>query len=85
MNYARTKFEVATSNSLGEDAFTRKYTHWPWGQGHTKHHQYPLYYLIYMYVPAKFEVALTSGLGKDTITRNVTDVWTYDGPTLVRN
>ena len=25
MTYAPTKFEVATSNSLGEDAFTRNY------------------------------------------------------------
>ena len=35
---APAKFEVATSNSLGEDAFTRKYIIWPWpsGQGHTK-------------------------------------------------
>ena len=28
--HASTKFEVATSNSLGEDAFTRKYIIWPW-------------------------------------------------------
>ena len=26
MTYAPAKFEVATSNSLGENAFTRKYT-----------------------------------------------------------
>ena len=26
MNYTPAKFEVATSNSLGENAFTRKYT-----------------------------------------------------------
>ena len=32
------KFEVATSKSLGRDAFTRKFNiwPWPWGQGHTK-------------------------------------------------
>ena len=38
MTFAPAKFEVATSNSLGEDAFTRKYNIWPWpsGQGHTK-------------------------------------------------
>ena len=38
MTFAAAKFEVATSNSLGEDAFTRKYIIWPWssGQGHTK-------------------------------------------------
>ena len=32
MTYAPAKFEVATSNSLGEDGFTRKYIIW----GHTK-------------------------------------------------
>ena len=26
MTFAPAKFEIATSNSLGEDAFTRKYT-----------------------------------------------------------
>ena len=38
MTFAPAKFEVAMSNSLGEDAFTRKYIIWPWpsGQGHTK-------------------------------------------------
>ena len=38
MTFAPAKFEGATSNSLGEDAFTRKYIIWPWpsGQGHTK-------------------------------------------------
>ena len=37
MTYAPAKFEVATSNSLGEDGFTRKYIIWPWPwcQGHT--------------------------------------------------
>ena len=33
--YSPAKFEVDTSNSLGEDAFTRKYIIWPWHQGHT--------------------------------------------------
>ena len=38
MTFAPAKFEVATSNSLAEDAFTRKYIIWPWpsGQGHIK-------------------------------------------------
>ena len=38
VTYSDTKFEVATSNSLGGDAFTSKYIilPWPWGQGHTK-------------------------------------------------
>ena len=37
MTFATAKFEIVTSNSLGEDAFTRKYIIWPWpkGQGHT--------------------------------------------------
>ena len=29
MTYAHAKFEVATSNSLGVDGFTRKYIIWP--------------------------------------------------------
>ena len=29
MTYAPAKFEVAASNSLGEDGFTRKYIIWP--------------------------------------------------------
>ena len=29
MTYAPATFEVAMSNSLGEDAFTRKYIIWP--------------------------------------------------------
>ena len=38
MTFAPAKFEFAMSNSLGEDAFPRKYIIWPWpsGQGHTK-------------------------------------------------
>ena len=38
MTYSSTKFEVATSNGLGGDTFTRKYIIWPWpsGQGHTR-------------------------------------------------
>ena len=38
MTFEAAKFEVAMSNSLGEDAFKRKYIIWPWpsGQGHTK-------------------------------------------------
>ena len=41
--YASTKFEVASSNSLKEDAFTRKYILWPWGQGQSVA-QYPLHH-----------------------------------------
>ena len=38
MTFAPAKFEIATSNSLGEDAFTWKNIIWPWPsrQGHTK-------------------------------------------------
>ena len=38
MTFAPAKFEIVTSNSLGEDAFTRKYIiwHWPSGQGHIR-------------------------------------------------
>ena len=36
VTFSATKFEVATSNHLGGDTFTRKYIIWPWGQGHTK-------------------------------------------------
>ena len=36
MTFAPAKFEIATTNSLGEDAFTRKYIIWPWPSGHTK-------------------------------------------------
>ena len=36
--YAPTKFEIAMSNRLGGDAFTRKFMIWPWtwGQSHKK-------------------------------------------------
>ena len=39
VTYATAKFEVAMSNSLWGDAFSRKYIIWscPWSQGHTKH------------------------------------------------
>ena len=30
ITFVPAKFEVSTSNSLGEDAFTRKYIIWPW-------------------------------------------------------
>ena len=108
MTYAHAKFEVVTSNSLGEDGFTRKYiiwpwpwrshemSHstldimwpmhrqnlklllpkvyeemhlqkntlydlwsWPWGQGHTKCHQYPQHHV--MYASTKFEVVTANG------------------------
>ena len=38
VTYSATKFEVAKSNRLGGETFTRKYILWPWswGQCHTK-------------------------------------------------
>ena len=64
---------------LQENTF---YDPWPSGQSHMK--QCP--------VPSTscdlctYKVWATSnGLGEDTITRNVTDRWTDDWPTLVRN
>ena len=71
MTYALAKFEVATSNNLGEDAFTRK-----------KHYltltlvgvkvtqnvaQYPLHHVSY--APAEFAAATSNSLGGDTFTR----------------
>ena len=36
VTYSGTKFEDVTYNGLGGDAFTRKYSIWPRGQGHAK-------------------------------------------------
>ena len=36
VTYAPTEFEVTTPRGLREDAFSRKFIIWPWGQGHTK-------------------------------------------------
>ena len=71
---ASAKFEVATSNGLGGDAFTRKYIISPLsltiGQGHIRSvAQYPLHHMTYE--PAKFEVALSNGLGGNAFTRNI--------------
>ena len=69
LTYTPAKFEVATSNSLGGDVFTRKYI-FDLGVKVTQNvTQYPLHYVIY--VSAKFHVA--TSLGKDTSTRNMTD------------
>ena len=66
MTYAPAKFEVTTSNSIGEDPFTRKNILWPWGQGHTKCDQYHPHHVTY--APANFEVAMSNGL-EDAFTR----------------
>ena len=65
VTYLATKFEVATSNRLGGDTFTRKYII-------TQNvAQYPLHHVTYS--ATKFEVGTSNGLGGDTFTRNVTD------------
>ena len=71
---ASAKFEVATSNGLGGDAYTRKYIISPLtltlGQGHTqKVAHYPLHHMNY--APAKFEVAMSNRLGGNAFTRNI--------------
>ena len=59
MTFAAEKFEVATSNSLGEDAFTRKYIIWPW---HVT------------YAPTEFEVTTSKALGGEAFTRKY-NIW----------
>ena len=66
MTYSDTKFEGATSNSLGVDAFTRKY--FGLGVNVTRNAaQYPLHHVTYS--GTKFEVATFNGLGGDAFTR----------------
>ena len=65
VTYARVKFEVATSNGLGGDAFTRKYIIWPWDQGHMNCS--PVSSNKCDLAPAKFEVAMSNGLGDHII------------------
>ena len=71
---ASAKFEVATSNDLGEDAFTRKYIisllTLTLGQEQTRNiAQYPLHHMTY--APAKLEASMTSCLGGNAFTRNI--------------
>ena len=70
---ASAKFEVATSNGLG-DAFTRQYIISLWtptlGQGQTQNiAQDPLHHMTY--ASATFEAAMSSGLEGNTFTRNI--------------
>ena len=58
---ASAKFEVATSNGLGGDEFTRKYII---SRNVT---QYPLHHMTN--VPSKFEVAMSNGLGGNEFTK----------------
>ena len=67
------KFEVATSNGLGGDAFTRKYIisllTLILGKGHTQNvAQYPRHHMNYAL--AKFEAAMSNDLGGNAFTRN---------------
>ena len=62
---ASAKFEVATTNRLGGDAFNRKYSislfTLTLGQGQTRNvAQYPLHHMTY--ATAKFEAAMSNGL-----------------------
>ena len=71
VTFAPVKFEVVTSNGLGGDAFTRKYSFFsilPWtlGQGQTKFTQYLLDHVAY--TSSKFESARFNDLG-DVFTR----------------
>ena len=71
---ASAKFEVAKSNHLGGDAFTRKYIisllTLTLGQGQTRNvAQYPLHHMTY--APAKVEAAMSNGLGGNAFTRNI--------------
>ena len=68
---ASTKFEVATSNGLGGDAFTRKYIIPPLtltlGHRDTPNFaQYPLHHMTN--APAHFEVAMSNSLGGNALT-----------------
>ena len=60
MTFAPAKFEVATSNSLGEDAFTRKYIFT------LNVAQCPLHHVTY--VPTEFEVTTSIALGGEAFT-----------------
>ena len=67
-------FEIATSNRLGGDAFTRKYIisllTLTLGHGQTRNlAQYPLHHMTY--APAKFEAAMSNCLGGNAFTRNI--------------
>ena len=60
ITYAPAKFEVATSNSLGQDGFTRKYITQNVAQYHPHH---------VTYASGNFEAAMSNGSGEDAFTR----------------
>ena len=66
MTYLATKFEVATSNRLGGDTFTKNII-WPWLWVTQNVAQYALHHVTYS--ATKFEVAMSNRLGGDTFTR----------------
>ena len=71
--YSVKKFEVATSNGLGEIHLQEKHClTLTLGVKVTRNvAQYPLHHMTYS--ATKFEVAMSNGLGGDTFTRNMTD------------
>ena len=67
MTYVPAKFEVATSNSLGEDGFTKLYD-LDLGVKVTQNvAQYHPHHVTY--APVNFEVAMSNGSGEDSFTR----------------
>ena len=74
MTFSSAKFEVATSNGLGGDAFTSKYIIYLTfdidlgAKGSWNVAQYPVYQVTY--TAAKFEDPMSNGLEGDAFTRN---------------
>ena len=70
MTYAPAKFEVATSNSLGEDGLTRKKKLYDLDllvkvtQNVAQYHPHHV-----TYAPVNFEVVMSNGSGEDSFTR----------------
>ena len=86
MTNATAKFGFATSNSLGEYAFTRKYIFWTWprGQGHMNVTQYPLHYAIYK--PAKMKLLRARAMEEMHLQENALFyIWSWPrGPGHIR-
>ena len=77
VTYPATKFEVARSNHLGGDTFTRKYIIWSLTltSGSRSHKMLPSTLYIYVTFSAtKFEVATSKDLGGDAFTRKF-NIW----------
>ena len=73
MTFTPANFEIATSNSLGEDAFTRKYIIWPWPLNVA---QCPLHHVTY--APTEFEITTSKALWGEAFTRNsIFDLWPW--------